>query len=149
MQAVLQELERPPEVALPAVRVPGEEEVERPRLRLREHLGHRRRAPNGAATVGHLEHEPGVDEPVAVDEAVLLLALARRTAAVVLAGRRLADPAGHAQAPDVVERARQALQGAGFLHAAPASRFASMAMTFALSGATAKRSRRISSGPSG
>ena len=40
-------------------------------------------------------------------------------------------------------------QGAGFLHAAPASRFASMAMTFALSGATAKRSRRISSGPSG
>ncbi len=46
-------------------------------------------------------------------------------------------------APDVVERARQAL------HAAPASRFASMATTFALSGATAKRSRRSCSGPSG
>ena len=41
------------------------------------------------------------------------------------------------------------LQSPRFLHAAPASRFASIAMTFALSGATAKRSRRIWSGPSG
>ena len=101
------------------------------------------------AAVGDLEHEPGVDEAVALDEAVLLLALARRAVAVVLAGRGLADPAGHAQPPDVVERAGQALHRAGFPHAAPASRFVSMTMTFALSGAEAKLSRRISSGPPG
>ncbi len=99
--------------------------------------------------MGDLEDEPGVDEAVALDEAVLLLALARRAVAVVLAGRGLTDPAGDPQAPDVVERAGQALHRAGFLHAAPTSRFASMAMTFALSGPEAKRSRRIWSGPSG
>ena len=43
--------------------------------------------------MGDLEHEPGVDEAVALDEAVLLLALARRAVAVVLARGRLADPA--------------------------------------------------------
>jgi hypothetical protein len=46
---------------------------------------------------------------VAVDEAVLLLALAGGPEAVVLAGRGLADPAGHAQPADVVEGARQAI----------------------------------------
>ncbi|HLX33740.1 MAG TPA: hypothetical protein VKR30_00690 [Candidatus Limnocylindrales bacterium] len=40
---------------------------------------------------------------MALDEAVLLLALARRPEAVVLAGGRLADPAGDPQTSDVVE----------------------------------------------
>ncbi len=70
--------------------------------------------------MGDLVDEPGVDEPVPLDEPVLLLALARRA-----------------------DRPGQTLERTGFLHAAPASRFASMAMTFALSGPTAKRSRHI------
>jgi hypothetical protein len=52
--------------------------------------------------VGDLVDEPGVDEAVALDEPVLLLALAGRAIAVVLAGRRLADPAGDAKPADVV-----------------------------------------------
>jgi hypothetical protein len=35
--------------------------------------------------VGHLKDEPGVDEAVALDEAILLLALAGRSVPVVLA----------------------------------------------------------------
>ena len=108
VEVVLEQLERPAQVALPAVGVPGEEQVEGAGLGLGEHLGHRRRAPDRGAAVGDLEHEAGVDEAVALDEAVLLLALAGRAVAVVLAGRRLADPAGDAQSADVVERARQA-----------------------------------------
>ncbi|HWP63892.1 MAG TPA: hypothetical protein VNO86_10525 [Candidatus Binatia bacterium] len=104
VQAVLEELQRPPQVALPAVGVASQEEVEGAGPRLREHLGHRRRAPHRRAAVGDLEDEARVHEAVAVDEAVLLLALAGRPEAVVLAGRRLADPAGDAQSTDVVER---------------------------------------------
>ena len=78
---------------------------------------------------------------MAVDQAVLLLALAGRAVPVVLPGGRLADPPGHPQTSDIVERAGQAPQGARFSLAAPSTRFASTAMTFVLSGATAKRSR--------
>ena len=77
--------------------------------------------------MGDLEHEPGVDEAVAFDEAVLLLALAGGSETVVLAGRGLADPAGDTQTPDIVERARQAL------HAAVSFFVGCMATTFALS----------------
>jgi hypothetical protein len=105
MEAVLEELESPPEVPLPAVGVAGEEEIERSGAGLGEHLRHRRRAPDGAAAVGDLEHEPGVDEAVALDEAILLLALARGAEAVVLARGGLADPTGHPQTSNVVERA--------------------------------------------
>ncbi|HEU4571619.1 MAG TPA: hypothetical protein VFR93_02960 [Candidatus Limnocylindrales bacterium] len=94
VEAVFEQLEGPAEVPLPAVGVPGEQQVERAGPRLGEHLRHRRRAPDGGPAVGDLEHEPGVDEAVAVDEAVLLLALAGRGEAVVLARGRLTDPAG-------------------------------------------------------
>ena len=113
MEVILEELERPAQVALPAVGVPGKDQVEGARLGLGEHLVHRRRAPDRGAALGDLEHEAGVDEAVALDEAVLLLALAGRAIAVVLAGRRLADPAGGAQAADLVEGARQALHARG------------------------------------
>jgi len=87
VQPVLQQLKRPAEVALPAVGVAGQKEVEGPGARLGEHLGHRRRAPDGCPALRDLVHEPGVDEAVPLDEPVLLLALARRAVAVVLAGR--------------------------------------------------------------
>jgi hypothetical protein len=60
-----------------------------------------------------LEDEAGVDQAVALDEPVLLLALAGRAEAVVLAGGGLADPPRHAQTPDVVERAGQPPDSAG------------------------------------
>ena len=112
VQPVLQELEGPAKVPLPAVGVAGEEQIERAGTSPGEHLGHRRRAPYRRPAVGDLEDEPGVDEAVALDEAVLLLALARWPEAVVLADGGLSDPPGHAQPPDVVERARQALHAA-------------------------------------
>ena len=139
VEAVLEELERPAEVALPAVGVPGQEQVEGAGARLGEHLGHRRRAPDRGAAVGDLEHEARVDQAVALDEAVLLLALARRAVAVVLAGGGLADPAGDPQPADVVERAGQPLEHARFPHAAPVSRFASMATILSSFRAAAKR----------
>ncbi len=71
------------------------------------------RAPDGATAVRDLVHEPGVDEAVPLDEPVLLVTLARRAVAVVLAGRRLPDPAGRPEAADLVERTRQALHAAG------------------------------------
>ena len=98
------------------------------------------------AAVGDLEHQPGVDEAVALDEAVLLLALARRAVAVVLAGGRLADPARDAQAPDVVERAGQALDGTGCLTPrGPSRSWPSRTPSLCAS----RPSRRIWSGPPG
>ena len=140
MKIVLKELERPAEVALPAVRVAGQEEVEAARSEVVEHRGHRRRAPHGSTAVGDLVHEPGVDQAVPLDEPVLLLALARRAVAVVLAGRRLADPARRPETTDVVDRSRQRLHAAGFFWIMP------MSDTFALASSP---SRRSWSGPSG
>ena len=48
--------------------------------------------------MGNLEHEAGIDQAVALDEAVLLVPLAGRAVAVVLALGRLTDPARHPQA---------------------------------------------------
>jgi hypothetical protein len=74
VQLVLKQLEGAAQVALPAVRVPGEQQVEATRPEVLYHRGHRRRAPDGATAVGDLVHEPGVDETVPLDESVLLLA---------------------------------------------------------------------------
>jgi hypothetical protein len=90
--------------------------------------------------VGDLEGESGVDEAVPLDEAILLLALAGRAVAVVLACRRLADPAGGPQAADLVEGARQSLRAAvSFLGEC-------IPVMFAL---PSRPSWRICSGPSG
>jgi hypothetical protein len=112
MEVIFEEFEGAAQVALPAVRVPGQDQVEGACLGPGQHLVHRWRAPDRRAALGDLEHESRVDEAVALDKAVLLLALAGRAVAVVLAGRRLADPAGDAQSPDVVERPRQSLHAA-------------------------------------
>jgi hypothetical protein len=61
---------------------------------------------NGRSAVGDLEHEPRVDEAMALDESILLLALAGRPIALVLAGSRLTDPARSAEAGHVVQGAR-------------------------------------------
>ncbi|HEY8871167.1 MAG TPA: hypothetical protein VIM30_17490 [Candidatus Limnocylindrales bacterium] len=93
VQAVLKQLEGPTEVPLPSIGVPREKQVEGTGPRFGEHLGHRRRAPDRRAAVGDLEGEPGLEEAVALDEAILLLALAGGSEAVVLANRGLPDPA--------------------------------------------------------
>ena len=113
MEVVIEELERAAEVALPAVGVAGEQEFESAGLRLREHLVHRRRAPDGSAAVSNLEDEPRVDEAVPHDEAVLLLALAGGAIAIVLAGCGLTNPACHAETGNIVEGARQVVHAAG------------------------------------
>src|SRR6266511_1132283 len=110
---VLQQLEGAAQVALPAVGVPSENQVEGARLGLADHLVHGWRAPHGGAALGNLDHQPRVDEAVPLDEAILLLTLAGRAITIVLAGRRLPDPARDAQAADLVEGARQALHEAG------------------------------------
>jgi hypothetical protein len=53
--------------------------------------------------VGGLEDEPGIDEAVALDEAVLLLALAGRAVTVKLAARRLADASGGPKTANVIQ----------------------------------------------
>jgi hypothetical protein len=55
--------------------------------------------------LGHLEDSPGVNEAMALDEAVLLLALAGGSEAIVLAGGGLANPASCPESADVVHRA--------------------------------------------
>jgi hypothetical protein len=82
--------------------------------------------------VGGLEDEPRVDEPMALDEAVLLLALAGRAVSIVLPARRLADPTCRSKAADVVERCGQRVHAAGF-------RFGLVGMTdtFALASSSA------------
>jgi hypothetical protein len=140
VEVVLEQLEGAAQVALPTVGVPGKDQVEGTRLGPGEHLVHGRRAPDRGAALGDLEHETGVEQAVAFDEAILLLALAGRAIAVVLAGRRLADPACDAQAADLVEGARQAL------HAAVSFLRGCIPVMFAL---PSRPSRRIWSGPSG
>ena len=104
--------------------------TERQRAALRQEQG--RRAPDGGAAVGDLEHETGVDDAQrSMKRSCCSRWLAGPNRSYLPAGR-LADPPRHTQAPDVVERARQAL------HAAPASRFASMATTFARTNPVAK-----------
>ena len=76
VQTVLKQLEGPAEIALPSVGVPSEEQIEGPGTGFGEHLVHRWRAPDGGTALGNLEHQVGVDEAVALDEAILLLALA-------------------------------------------------------------------------
>jgi hypothetical protein len=140
MEVVFEEFERAAEIALPAVRVAGEQEVKAACLGLVEHLDHRRGAPDRRAALGHLEEASGVDEAIALDEAILLLALTRWAEAVVLTLGRLSYPAGDPQAPYVVERARQPL------HAALPPVFLRIRRMFALASSA---SLRIWSGPSG
>jgi hypothetical protein len=140
VQPILQELEGPSQVALPAIGVPRQEQIEPPGARLDEHLGHGRGAPDGGPAVGHLEDQSSVDEAVALDEAILLFALAGRSEAVVLPCGGLADPAGYPEPTDVVERPRQSVD------AALAFRGVGIPVIFAL---PARASRRICSRPSG
>ena len=98
MKVIFEKLEGPAQVALPAVGVPGEDQVEGARPWPGASISFMvARAPDRRAALGDLEHEAGVDEAVALDEAILLLALAGRAVAVVLAGGGLADPAGDAR----------------------------------------------------
>src|SRR6266542_3181173 len=140
MEVVVEELERPPQVPLPAVGVAREKEVEAAAPGLGQHLLHRRRAPDRRPALGDLERQARVHQSVALDEAVLLLALAGRPEAVVLAGGGLADPAGRPQTPDLVERAGQSI------HAAGGRLDDRMRRIFPLASSP---SRRIWSGPSG
>jgi hypothetical protein len=107
MELVVEKLECPSQVALPAVGVAGQEEVERASPRLGQHGRHRLRTVDRPPAVRDLEDESGVDEPVARDEAVLLGSLTRRSEALVLPRRGLADPARGTQSADIVERRRE------------------------------------------
>jgi len=140
MEVVFEELEGPPQVPLPAVGIAREEKVEAAAPGLGEHRRHRRRAPDRSAAVCDLERQARVHESVTLNEAVLLLALAGRPEAVVLAGSGLPDPARDPQAADLVERPRQTVYAAGSLR-----RFDIRVMFDRPS----TPPRRISSGPSG
>lgn len=140
MEAVFKQLKGPSQIALPAVGVAGQQQVEGSSLRRVEHLGHRRRTPDRGPALGDLEDETRVEQAMALDESVLLLAVAGGTVAVELAGRRLADPASDAEAADLVDGARQTVQAAG-------GRFGSI--TTGMFPLRASPSSRRATGPSG
>jgi hypothetical protein len=109
MEGVLEQLERPAQVALPARDVAHEQDVELAALRRAEHGRHLGRAVHRPPGVGGAPGESGVDEAEPRDRPVLELGLGLGTVAVELAGRALADPAGGAGTGEVLDRCGQAL----------------------------------------
>jgi hypothetical protein len=63
VKVVVEELECPAQVALPAIRVAGQEKAEPTRSEVVEHRRHRRRAPDRATAVSDLVHEPVSTRP--------------------------------------------------------------------------------------
>jgi hypothetical protein len=111
MKVVFDELERPPKVPLPAVEIARQQHVERAVARRREHHAHRLGSPDRAAALGDGVDDAGVDEPEPLHEPVHLLVLRVKAVVVVLAGRRLANPASRPQAAQLVKRPRKELPG--------------------------------------
>jgi hypothetical protein len=101
MQVLLEQVECLAEVALPTVGSCDDQDVEGAGGRSLDHGPHRRRGVDRRAALRRRPGEPGVLETEAGDRAVDLLPLDLRPIAVVLASRRLTDPARRPQAPEL------------------------------------------------
>lgn len=104
MEDVLDDLERPAKVALPAVEIARQEEVELAGLGCPRQRRHGIGLPDRPPRVGDRELKAGVDQVVPLDEAVHVLVLARWTVSVELLSPRLPHPARRAETLEVVER---------------------------------------------
>ena len=114
MEMVLDRDERLLEVPQEAGDIAHDEDVEGATLGRGDHRLPRRGPPGrGPARGSHRPLQAGIDEPVAFDGAVLLLALGVGTEVVPLTRGRLAEPSGRPHAGEVVE-----LAGQRSLHAA-------------------------------